>query len=410
MKFTFAVLFLFIFKTTSLSAQCSEQLLLDGKENIIEYGMDTTRHWWAVTEPFTQRYRLTVDSVQTNVYTQISPPVFSPDGIKWATFALDNLRWFLVANDTVMFANATEPQQIFFSADSRVMGIAFRQETEDIIRWNGREIRTLNRVGNVFISPGGERVAYLLQRGLQMSLMVDRTEIAVAEEIKPIGFWNDGEFLYAIRSGKQWTVFKNTKEMSGLAAEVGDAVVNASGNVAAVALKLFNQRWQVSLFSDEYYEPQKGREYNSVSDMTLHPQLALVVYKAVRNGATFIVQNTAEYAGGAEETGKPQYSFDGKDVFFAGQDGSDSFINISGNKISLKSQLSASGSYAFAPGKKTLAFASSSTLVVQNFEKETLRAGFMVDQLISPRYNRFLKRYETLGRINQRLYLIVCPS
>jgi hypothetical protein len=213
--------------------------------------------------------------------------------------------------------------------------------------------------------------------------------------------------VYAGRSGNQWTVFKNKKEMTGFSAGIGEVAINNSGTVAAVALKLFNDRWQMAVFSDEYYEPLKGKEYDNISDLILHPQLSLAIYKATRNNITVIVQNTAEYSGGTI-TGRPQYSSDGKDVFFTGED-TESFINVNGRRYSLKNQLAADGSYAFAPGKLSVAFASSSTLVVQNFEKETMRAGLMVDQLISPRYNRFLKRFEALGRINQRLYLISCP-
>ncbi|MES2766413.1 MAG: hypothetical protein V4642_11115 [Bacteroidota bacterium] len=407
MKSISTFLFIFLLKTISLSAQCTERLLLDGKEDLTAYGMDTTQHWWAITTPFSERYRLTVDSVATGVYSQILPPVFSPDGNVWATFAFENQQYFLLKKDTALPLNCTEVQQIFFSADSRIAGVAVRVGTEDVIRFAEREIRTTNRFGKVYISPGGERVAYTVQRGTQSALFVNFTEVAQMEEIKPIGFWNDGEFLYAGRSGKQWTVFKNKKELSGMAADIGDVAVNATGTVAAAVVKLFNGRSQLLIFSDEYYEPLKGKEYDGITDLVLHPQLALAVFKATLRGVTHIVQNTAEYAGGTI-TGKPQYSSDGKDVFFAGED-NDSFINMNGQRFSLKNRIAADGAYAFAPGKKSIAFASSSTLVVQNFEKETMRAGLMVDQVISPRYNRFLKRYETLGRINQRLYLISCP-
>jgi hypothetical protein len=407
MRIFLSIFFLIFLCTKTTFAQCTEQLLLNGEENLVSFGMDTTNNWWAVTEPFAARQRLIVNGEKSESYNEVSIPVFSSDGNKWAAFALENQRYVLIKKDTVEPLFATEPQQIFFSADSRVMGVAVKVETEDVIRFAGREIRTINRTGKVFISPGGERVAYMVLRGTQSALMVNTTEVAIAEEIMPLGFWYDGQFVYATRSGNQWTIFKNKTELSGLVSGVREGYVNAEGTVAAAVVSLFNGRSQVLIFSEEYYEPLQSREYDEITDLVLHPRLALAVFKAKQNNSIFVVQNTAEYAGGTF-TGKPQYSPDGADVFFTGED-NDSFININGRRFSLKNRIEPEARYAFAPGSKTFAFASSSTLVVQNFEKETLRAGFMVDQLISPRYNRFLKKYETLGRINQRLYLISCP-
>ncbi|HYF02713.1 MAG TPA: hypothetical protein VEC36_05010 [Patescibacteria group bacterium] len=408
MKFVIVTIVVLLTHSYVLIAQCTEQLVLSGEENIVRYGMDTTKNWWAVTEPFSQRYRLTVSGKPTQVFSQITPPVFSPDGEKWAAFAFENGRYFLLRKDTAEMLNCTEVQQIIFSSDSRIMGIALRQETEDVIRFGEREIRVLNRVGQVYISPGGERVAYMIDRAGQKALFIDSREIVQMDEIRPLGFWNDGEFVYAARSGKQWNVFKNKKELTGMISEVGEAAVNQAGSTAAALVRLFNGRWQLMLFSDEYYEPIKGREYEKVSGLILHPHHALAAFKAVLNANPVIVQNTTEYSGGTI-TGPPQYSSDGKDIFFVGED-TESFVNMNGRRYSLKNQLSANGSYAFAPGRRTIAYSSNSTLIVQDFEKGTMRAGFMTDELIAPRHNRLLKKYETLGRINQRLYLLSCPD
>jgi hypothetical protein len=37
-----------------------------------------------------------------------------------------------------------------------------------------------------------------------------------------------------------------------------------------------------------------------------------------------------------------------------------------------------------------------------------MRSGMMTNETLNPRYNRFNDRYETLGIINNRLYLLTC--
>jgi len=47
-------------------------------------------------------------------------------------------------------------------------------------------------------------------------------------------------------------------------------------------------------------------------------------------------------------------------------------------------------------------------MAVREIEFNRLYAGMMVDELIPPRYNWRKQRYESLGKINQKLYLLTC--
>ena len=64
--------------------------------------------------------------------------------------------------------------------------------------------------------------------------------------------------------------------------------------------------------------------------------------------------------------------------------------------------------YAKKPGSNTIAYVTNSSLIIRDFEKGELYSGMMVDNLVSPRYNWRSGLYETLGSINNKLYLLTC--
>ncbi|MFM7774332.1 MAG: hypothetical protein ACKO9V_05730, partial [Candidatus Kapaibacterium sp.] len=60
------------------------------------------------------------------------------------------------------------------------------------------------------------------------------------------------------------------------------------------------------------------------------------------------------------------------------------------------------------PGSSTYAMSTLTSLVVRELERKDIAVGTMCEETSKPRYNRKTRRYEALGRINQRLYLLNC--
>ncbi len=65
--------------------------------------------------------------------------------------------------------------------------------------------------------------------------------------------------------------------------------------------------------------------------------------------------------------------------------------------------------FAHAPKSRSLAYSTSTSLVTTLFDQGYISLSKMMDEIIVPRYNRFTNRYETLGRLNQSLYMLSCP-
>jgi hypothetical protein len=146
--------------------------------------------------------------------------------------------------------------------------------------------------------------------------------------------------------------------------------------------------------------------YDAASGLALHPTVSLYSYLAERNLVKYIVFNSAEYPGG-RINGYPKFTYDGDELYYISCD-IDCYIGVNGKNNLLNTNMEVGMDIAIAPGTQTYSYATSSTLVVAKFDSKGLTAGMMVDYTISPRYNRFEKRYETLGVINNKLYLMTC--
>ena len=62
------------------------------------------------------------------------------------------------------------------------------------------------------------------------------------------------------------------------------------------------------LFSDEYYEPVVGKPYDGISNLALHPHIALYAYNAFEGVRSYVVFNSSEYSG-TKYTSKPFVQF-----------------------------------------------------------------------------------------------------
>jgi hypothetical protein len=158
------------------------------------------------------------------------------------------------------------------------------------------------------------------------------------------------------------------------------------------------------MYSDEYYEPLISKAYDEIYSIKLHPTIPLTAFRARQNSQFIVVQSSVEYSctGNIDDI---MYTHDGSELSFICC-GLSCSININGKKFPINSDVSNLGKIAIKPKSRTFAYTTSTSLVARIIEFDELIAGMMVDITSSPRYNWRTGRYEALGQINQRLYLL----
>jgi hypothetical protein len=365
--------------------------------------MDTTSNWWAVTQPFTSGYRLYVDGQKSDVYSRLRSLTFSPDGNRWACFARSNTQWNLLTNDGVKPLPGDSVGEILFSPNSEALVYSYYEGEHETIIYGERSVRVLRRFGKLFTSSGGERIAFMGYRGDDLVLNVNGVETSAYANIMPIGFWYDGEFVYAAGNGSIWEIFKGSKAISEPYVSISQAAINLQGNVLGATVKLSSGKMMALMISDEYSEPLTGRPYDEVSNLTIHPSVPLIAYAAKRETGYCVVMSSTEYDCG-ESKAVPIFTHNG-DLYFWGCN-INCYVSINGKAYKTNSTLD--GYYVMKPGSRTIAYTSSTSLAIRYLDRDDMAAGMMVDQTFTPRYNWRTGRYEALGRINQRLYLLTC--
>ena len=400
------ILVLLLSPFLSKSQDCYNVQLLDGTEPLLSYGMDSTYHWWAVTAPFTDKQRLHVDGYSSDVYDKVQKPVFSPATEDWASFVENNGRVDLITNDSIYKLNAIRPGEIAYAPmNGDLVYSYFDSEVENII-FKKRKIQVSNRTGKLYVSLYGRRIAFMGARSGGIVINSGSWESTLYEEVKPFGYWFDGRFMYAAKNGNSWEVYLNDEAVSQTYQRIFDLKINQTGNVAAFLAQKFGGSQVGVMIADEYYEPMVGKDYDQVTGLALHPYHSLYAYKAKFNNNFMIVFNTTEYTG-FEEVSTPEFTHNGSELYYIGCN-MDCSLGINGRNHPIDGQMNVNGNYAIKPEDMTIAYSSNTSLIVRNLTTDNLSISYMVDRLIPPRYNRFDDRYEALGDINNRLYMLYC--
>lgn len=386
--------------------QCKDFLLLDGMEPLKSIGMDTTKNWWAITEPFAGLSRITISGKQSQTYNSVSNPVFSHDGNRWAYFADDNVSLILVTNDTTISLGFGKPGKIIFSGNSEKLIYSYYQNNTEFMYLDDKKFEIMNGTRDIFVDYYGSSVAFVIRKGYNSYVVKNYTEYGIYDNIIIMGFDNNGKIVYAALSGNGWQFYKDDKAISDIYDNVTEVKANIEGTVFAAIVRNTTGKYQAILISDEYYEPLVGMQYDAASGLALHPTVSLYSYLAERNLVKYIVFNSAEYAVG-QSIGNPKFSWDGEDLYYLTCD-IDCYIGVNGKRNLLNNTIDVSANIAVAPNTNTYAYSTSSSLVVARFDAKGLTAGMMVDYTIPPRFNRFENRYETLGVINNKLYMMTC--
>lgn len=402
MKLLIYLCFLFTVYS-SFAGVCNDILLLDGSETITQYGMDSTCHWWAISQPFDGQYRLTVDGKSTPVFTSIKNLSFSADGKRWACFAQTNTQIYLVTNETSIALPATSMGELAFSPNSESLVYSYYQGEQEFIILKDRTYNILYRQGKFYVDNSGNRIAFIGYRADGFVININGEETTVFEDVMPLGFWYDGQFIYAAKNGNLWEIYKGNKAITEGFISIQDMKINLAGNVAGVLAYRVSGDGVSILISDDYYEPLIGRPYDAVNSLVLHPNQPMLAYKALFQSATLVVLNSTEYSGDVT-TSAPYFSHDGSELYFFGCN-VDCFANINGQKYSFNATIPTDLTFPFNPGKLLFSYSSSSNMIVRNILKNNIEVCKMADTLIQPRYNWRSNSFETLGVINNRLYL-----
>lgn len=405
-KIIYIIIFIFTSAISLKADLCQDYMILDGSEPLMTYGMDSTDNWWAITKPFTDMYRLVVNGEETDVYDDLTYPRFSPDGMKWGCFGVYNSQWYILDERETNEIRADDYGEIVFSGDSKKMIYSYFKGSVEKIIVGERTFSVLNRVSSIFTDFRGNKIAFTGRRGNGLTLNVNGKESTIYEDIIPVGFWHNGEMVYCAKNGGSWQVMIGNKAISSTYQGIKYKQINRFGTVVAIVAKDFSGRDVAVLFADEYNDPIVSRSYEFIDNLALHPSLPLMAYTAAKLHTYVIVYNTTEYNAG-QIYGRPFFTADGDEMYFAGCD-FDCFINVNGRQFVLDNNISVDLGIVKKSNSETIAYSTNSNLVLLHLRLGSMHAGMMVDEAIPPRYNWRYDRYEAIGRIYDRLYLLTC--
>ena len=388
--------------------KCTSEQLLDGAEPLIAMGQDTTGHWWAVTSPFSKRYSMIIDGKSGIDGDSLSQPIFSPMGDRFAYPLLRNGVWFLYMNDTVIPLGAGKPGTMTFSRFGAFAYSVIEGQSEKlyIMRDGERSTHQLfNRSGGIHLSFDGSNWAYASKNASGLVVMLNEEEIGRYEECTIAGFMFDNTLIHAGKQGDIWRLLKNAEQLLS-APYIQHVQVNQSGNAIACSYGM-GTRMMGYLYTPDFIQPLETTGYDRIDQLVLHPFEPMMGLIAMKAGMNFIVMNTAEYDAGIN-TGQLRFTHDGRELYMMGDSQQDPFMIVNGQKIVQKNTLDIQRTYAKAPETGTFAYATSSALMMQRMSDSFTFAGMMATYVSTPIFNHRIMMYQSLGIVNNRLYLLSC--
>lgn len=387
--------------------RCYDVQLLDGSEELVDFGFDTTYNWWAKTQTFSNRKKLYINDFNSENFLEITNPQFSPNGERWGFFAQDMGGWNLVTNSKEIQIHADKPGTILFGSDSKeILYSYYRGDVETIVSIKDTiEMRFRN--GDLFINNDGTKFAFVESRGGIKTIFNDGKVSESFQDIQPIGYWHDDRFAYAAYDGATWRIMIGDEQASAVYQYMPDMKINLTGDYLAFVGGLPFGRYEAVLISDLFSRPQAGKNYNQISGLAIHPHEPMIAYRAVNQiNNQIVVFNSVEYSGGRENS-VPYFSYDGREMYYIACT-IDCNIVVNGRKITAPNGIFLDGNYAMKPKSNTIGYASSTSLVVRDLETNILYAGKMMDFTGPVRFNWRINEYEALAIINNRLYLQAC--
>ncbi|MGC8747926.1 MAG: hypothetical protein ACP5RR_03475 [Candidatus Kapaibacteriota bacterium] len=401
-------IFLFILLHNQIYTQkCKDMLVFDGSEDVVHFGIDTTGNWWILTQPYKDEYRLIISGERTESFKEIKSLTFSQDGSRWAFFGKTATNWVFVTSDTAIPLFAEDILQLGFSNNSENYFLAYKNGTETTIEYDGKKLSVTYFNGKVYLNFDGTKIAFVLSYGKMFSLIIPNLfESDKFDEIVPLGFWYDNEFIYAGRKGSFWQIFKNNYALTEEFQQLIDMKINYKGTNAVFVIKRNNYDVVAVVYSEKYFEPIFSKSYDNISNVKLHPNEPLAVFLATKEINKYIVYGNVEYPLGNFAT-EPFFTFDGSEIYYC-LCNIDCYFFVDGKRYTLPGGIACESQIARKPNSSTIAFSSYTSLIMLDYFLNIQYSGMIVDKITPPIYNHRTKRYEALGEINNKIYLLTC--
>jgi hypothetical protein len=405
----FVFLGFFYVSYISNSQKCKDFLIFDGSEQVIEYDIDTTGNWWILTRPYSDEFRLILPNSTTATFKEIKNLSFSPDGSRWAFFGRNNSGWNLVTSDTTIPLFCENVVDIGFSQNSEGFFYAYKNGMQTTVNFNHKQATLINYEGKILLNFDGTLIAFVLTKGRSKTLVVpSRFESENFDEIIPLGFWADDEFIYAGRRGNLWQIFKNQKAITEDLLGIIDMKINWNGTNAAFAVRRNINESVTIIFSENYSELVYSKSYESIQQLKLHPTEPMTLFVGKRGENKYIVYGNVEYPIGNFET-SPNFTFDGSEIYYCFCD-IECYFYVDGKRNTLPGGITCAQEKDVArkPKTTTIAYTNYTNLVLLDFFTNIQYSGMMVDKGTKAMYNWKSGRYEALGEINNKIYLLTC--
>lgn len=406
-EYFIAMLFL-AYCSSHAQNKCYSEQLLDGSEPLIAMGQDTTGHWWAVTSPFSRRYSMIIDGKKGIDADSLNQPKFSPMGDRHAYTMLRNGIWSIHVDDSIITLGAGRPGILTFSRNGvfAYSVIDGQSEMLHILKDDQTVSHILqNRVGDVHLSFDANNWGYVSKNATGFVVLLNEEDIGRYDQCIIAGFMVDNAMIHAGKQGELWRVFKNTEQLLS-APFLQHAQVNLMGTAFACSYGI-GTRMSGYLYSPDFVQPLETSGYDRIDNIVVHPSEALMGLIASKSGTNYMLMNTAEYDAGIH-IGMIRFTHDGKELYALGDSQQDPFMIVNGQKFVQKNSLDIQRPYAKAPETGTFAYATSSALMMQRMSDSFTFAGMMADYVSSPIFNHRLDAYQSLGIVNNRLFMMSC--
>ncbi len=404
------LILLFLIGSEAIAKEKIEELLLDGSVPLKTFGIDSTRNWWAITEPFNGQLRVWINGIESQTYIDLKGLVFSPSGDNWAYFGRLNSGWNVVTNTEMIPINAYSSDDVKFNGEiqfSRIgekLAYSYTESNQEYLHFNNKKVMMNNRSGSFFINQNGNKYAYVSKRGNSYIIDINGRESQLFDAIKPIGYMNNDKFMYAAKNGNLWEVFSEDKVLTEGYKNISEVAINPAANTAAVIAQLSNDYFTTVLFNNDYIEPLYGGQYDILENLVIHPNDALIACTGMLNHAYFVLLNNTEY-GSEEFCQAPKFSYEGSELFFMTCRLS-CYLVINGKKHKMSGFVSPNINFAKKPNSMNISYAGPNSIMLQEIESGELYASLIIDRIADPIYNWKTNYYETVASIGQRLYLL----
>ncbi len=402
------ILFAIINTIPMFSQKCKDYLIFDGSEEIVAYGLDTTGVWWLKTRPFAGEVRYIVNEYETRTFKEVTPLAISYDGEAWVFFGRDHINWYLVTPDTSMSVFAERIIDYGFSKNSESIYYAIQNGNETEVLFSDKSLRITNFFGKIYPNWDGTQVAFVLKYGNQKSIVKsDGFQSEAFDDLIPVGFWHDNSFIYCARRGQLWQIFKDKKPITEEFSKIIEYNINLRGTSAAFLVTNTTGYGLALLISDDLNQVQFSREYESVSNLALHPTEPMIIFAAKQQTNNYIVYNGIEYPLG-EFQAIPSFSFDGKEILYR-YCNIECYLFVDGQRITLPPAV-ASSNFEIARKSQTttIAFSNKINMVMLDYSNGVQYSGMMVDSSNNPIYDWRSGLYISLGLLGNKVYLLTC--